>query len=119
MKVGKAFTEILAILDRQRDQEGAQRGAVSLDDLPPVQVGFESLGATPDRAQRAQKVFHAEARPMKANHVDGVVVAKSQVLTAVRETKQELFLTLRDALNMMRHIEGARLSSSVPINPPG
>ena len=118
VQVPEPFSQVRAILDRQSDQKRPQSRFLGPDDLPPVQVGFESLGATPDGAQRAQQVLAAEPGTMKPNFIDGEVVPKRQIFPAVGDRPGHVLMA-RLAGHILRHIESFSLCFAVTINPSG
>ena len=82
------------------------------DDIKPVQVCLEALGASPDGAQRAKQVFFAETSPMQAHQVKRVIVPKRQIIP----TGQDLLshgLMLWDGSHILSHIESALLCFAV------
>ena len=118
VQVVEPFGQVRAILHGESDQKRLQGRFLGPDDLPPVQVGFESLGATPDGAQRAQQVLAAEPGTMKPNFIDGEVVPKRQIFPAVGDRPGHVLMA-RLGGHILRHIESFSLCFAVTINPSG
>jgi hypothetical protein len=82
--------QVRAILHRQSDQKRPQSGLFLPDDLVPSQVGFQRLGAPPDRAQGAKQMDLAEPGRVEPHLVRLDVVAEKQMLAAVVEPEARL-----------------------------
>ena len=108
VQVPEPFGQVRAILDRQSDQKRPQGRFLGPDDLPPVQVGFEGLGAPSDRAQWAQQVLTAEPGTMQPDLIDGEVVPKRQIFPAVGDRAGHVLMA-RLAGHILGHIEGFSL----------
>ena len=87
--------EVWSILDRQSHEKGPQSGFLGPDEFPPIQVGFESLSAAPDGAERTEQVLHAQPGTVKLDLVDGVVVPEDEVIAALAQALKLLDQRLR------------------------
>ena len=118
VQVPEPFGQVRAILDRQSDQKRPQGRFLGPDDLPPVQVGFEGLGAPSDRAQWAQQVLTAEPGTMQPDLIDGEVVPKRQIFPAVGDRAGHVLMA-RLAGHILGDVESFFLCFAVTINPSG
>ena len=92
--------------------------AGALDGLEPIQVCPQGLCASPDGAERAEQVLHAEASRVQLHGVDGEEVPKQQVVTATMNPLRNR-LMLGKRAHILRYVESAFLCFAVPINPLG
>src|SRR5450830_1919636 len=98
------FFEVRSILDSQRDQVRIQPRIFSLDDLPPLEIGRESLSAPPDGTQRTEQMLATKKRTMELHLVNREVVPKHQVGTAIFDFIGNL-LVFADRFHIIGNIE--------------
>ena len=118
VQVPEPFGQVRTILDRQSDQKRPESRFLGPDNLPPVQVGFEGLGAPPDGAQGAQQMLPAEPGTMKPDFIDGEVVPKRQIFPAVGDRPGHVLMTCL-AGHILGDVESFFLCFAVTINPSG
>jgi len=120
LEVLETLGEVWSNLDRQSHEKGPQSGFLGPDEFPPIQVGFESLSAAPDGAERANQVLLAEPRTVELDLIHSPVMPEYKVIAAVAQALKLPFQRLRPvgASDIIGNVE--RLSScfTVPIDPP-
>ena len=119
----KTLSEVWAILDGESHQVRLEVWVLLQQHFKAHQVRLEVLGTTPDSAEAAEQVLSAKVGTVEPDPIDGVVVPKHEVVTALPEPLGSLTewqipcFTFWQRFHIIGHIECTIFCFTVSIQP--